>query len=91
MSSLVSGTTKVPDCAEPVDASTLLTPDDFGIPHRRCFTPPELAPYLMVSADTIIRLIQDGELRALPLRGGTYKIPWIEICHFFMRQQGALN
>lgn len=84
----------------PVDATVLLTPDDFDIPHRKCFTPSELARYLMTDAKTIIRLIEDGQLRALPLRcararGGrrrvSYKIPWIEIVHFFLRQQGAMN
>jgi excisionase family DNA binding protein len=76
---------------EPPDATVLLTPEDFGIPRRRCFTPTELAPYLMTSPMTVVRMIRDGCLRALPLPGGGYKIPYIEIVHFFMRQQGAMN
>jgi len=75
---------------EPVDAATLLTPEDFGIPHRRCFTPGELAPHFMTSARTIVRLIEEGSLRAVRV-GRDYKIPWIEVANFLMRQQGAMN
>ena len=75
---------------EPVDSGVLLTPEDFGIPHRRCFTPSELAPYFVVSSRTIVRLIEEGSMRAVPV-GRDYKIPWIEIANWLMRQQGALN
>lgn len=76
----------------PVPAHVFLTPDDFGIPKRRCFTPTELAPYFMTCPKTIMRMVEDGILRALPLRdGGEVKIPYIEVVHFFMRQQGAMS
>ena len=77
---------------EPVAAGVLLTPADFGIPaQKRPFTPTQLARYLNVDAKSIIRMIDDGILRALELRRGTYRIPYIEIFHFFMRQQGELD
>ena len=75
---------------EPVGVAVPLTPDDFQIPRRRCFTPRELAPYLMISSDTVIRMIEDGMLRAVRIRGA-YKIPWVEIVSFFARQQRAFN
>jgi excisionase family DNA binding protein len=77
---------------EPVDAGVLLTPADFDIPaQKRPFTPTQLARYLYTDAKTIIRMIEDGILRALELRRGTYRIPYIEIVMFFARQQGADN
>lgn len=85
--------TQTPDV--PLGAGVLLTPRDFGIPHdREPMAPKELAGYLKVSSDEIIGLIEEGQLRALPVRIGernTYRIPYIEVVHFFLRQQGALN
>lgn len=81
---------KTPDV--PGDDGTLLTPEWFHIPARkRPFTPSELAPYLAVCPMTIVRMIRDGHLRALPLPGGGYKIPYKAILEFFLRQQGADN
>jgi excisionase family DNA binding protein len=77
---------------KPVDAGVLLTPADFNIPaQKRPFTPTQLAKYLFTDAKTVIRMIDDGILRALELRRGTYRIPYIEIVYFFVRQQGADN
>jgi excisionase family DNA binding protein len=88
---LVCGTAREPLEFKPVSAGVLLTPDDFDIPHRRCFTPSELAPYFKADARTITRMIEEGIMRAIDLGHGRYKIPYIEIVHFFMRQQGAMN
>lgn len=74
-----------------VSAGVYLTPDDFGIPSRKCFTPRELAPYFMTDTRTITRMIEEGLMRAVDLGHGRYKIPYIEIVHFFLRQQGAMN
>jgi hypothetical protein len=41
-------------------------------------------------AESSVKLIEDGDLRALRVRG-EYKIPYREVTHFFMRQQGAMN
>lgn len=85
---LPSEDTSTPDV--PVPAHALLTPDWFDIPQRKCFTPSELAPYFMTCPRTIIRMIEDGVLRAVKV-GGVYKIPYREVAHFFMRAQGAMN
>jgi excisionase family DNA binding protein len=77
---------------KPIRALVLLTPGEFGIPARaRPFTPTELARYFYTDAKTVIRMIEDGILRALELRRGTYRIPYIEIVYFFMRQQGVMD
>lgn len=74
--------------ATPVAADVLLTPQDFDIPKRkRPFTPTELAPHFGVCAKTIERMIDDGSLRGLRVRG-VYKIPYRELEYYFMRQQG---
>lgn len=79
----------------PVAADVFLTPADFGIPPRTDpFTPKEIAGYLRVSSDEILGLIDEGQLRAFPVRRGkrmTYRVPYIEIVYFFLRQQGAAN
>jgi hypothetical protein len=78
------------------DSGAHLTPAWFGIPPRPTFTPKELAFYFSADADgasgvdTIIRLIQDGALPAVKLRGH-YVIPWFSICYFLLKQQGAMN
>lgn len=89
---LPSPDTNTPDV--PIPAHVFLTPDDFDIPHRRCFTPRELAACLYADARQIIGLIEEGKLRALPIGHGRYKIPYVEIAEFFKRQQtmpGAMN
>src|SRR5205809_479141 len=88
-----------PDTATPPTpdaAHILLTPYDFGIPERGGpFTPKEVAGFLRVSSDEIIGLIECGQLRAFPVRHGkrrtTWRVPYVEIAMFFMRQQGAMN
>jgi len=74
-----------------VAVGVLLTPDDFDIPHVRCFTARELAHYLMADTRQIVGLIEEGTLRALPFGRGRFKIPYIEVVHFFLRAQGAMN
>lgn len=84
----------------PESAHVLLTPDSFDIPQRRCFTPSELAHYFMTDAASIIRLIEDGSLGALPFRitfdrhgqrRVTWKIPYRAVAEYFARMQGAMN
>lgn len=85
----VCGTRREPEC-DPVDTGAPLSPDDFGIPHARCFAPGQLAPYFRVSARTIIRMCDDGKLDAIRI-GAEYRIPYIAIVRYFLRQQGAFN
>jgi hypothetical protein len=71
---------------------TVLMPADFGIPHRKNFTPSELAPYLSICAKTVHRMIADEILLALPMRDGSEpKIPYSAVLHFFLKQQGVMN
>lgn len=67
-------------------ALPLLTAEDFGIPRQNCFTPTDIAEYFLCSPRTIARLIEDGFLRGIRIRG-EYKIPWREVCDFIARQQ----
>lgn len=79
-----------------MSADVLLTPEWFDIPRDGGpFSPKELAGYLRVSADEILGLIDCGQLRAFPVRLGrrtTFRIPYLELVHYFLRQQrGAEN
>lgn len=85
---LPSRETDTPDT--PVPAHVLLTPEDFDIPQKRCFTPGELAPIFLVCSRTITRMIEDGQLRAVKV-GTVYKIPYREVVNWFLKAQGAMN
>lgn len=96
----VDGTTVLPSANTatprvPVPTHAYLTPLDFDIPKRsEPFTPKEIAGFLNVSSDEIIGLIEEGQMRALPVHRGarnTYRVPYVEIVAFFLRQQGAFN
>lgn len=90
---LPSADTNTPDV--PIPAHVLLTPRDFGIdPGGSPYSPKEIAGALKVTSREIIGLIESGQMRALPVHVGqrtTYRVPYIEIVNFFLRQQGAMN
>lgn len=79
----------------PVPAHVLLTPDWFDIPERGGpFAPKELAGYLRVSADSIVGLIESGDLLAFPVHLGTrttWRIPYRAVALYFLKQQGSQN
>ena len=95
---LPSADTNTPDV--PIGAGRL-TPEWFGIPKVRCFTPSELAPYFRTDAKTITRLIEERFLEAFPFRISDlgngerrimYKIPYRAVAEYFQRMQhGAMN
>lgn len=68
-------------------------PEDFGFaPRKRPFTPSEIATGLGCCPRTVTRLIEDGDMLALPLReGGEPRVAYVGLAHFFLRQQGAMN
>jgi hypothetical protein len=90
---LPSGDTRTPPTPAPLDA--LFTPEDFGIYQQDSpFAPKELAGKMRVSSDEILDMIEEGRIRAFPLRRGkrtTYRVPYIEVVYFFLRQQGSGN
>jgi excisionase family DNA binding protein len=73
---------------EPAPAWQPLTPADFGIPYKPTFSPREIAEYLGVSVRTVRREIEDGNLRALPIRG-SLRIPIDELKAYFLRRQAG--
>lgn len=87
MSCAHCGDRSLPDdyAAAPEPASAPLTPEHFGIPLRPTFAPEDFAEYVGVSVRTIYREIEDGNLRALRIRG-SLRIPLIELKHYFLRQ-----
>ena len=71
---------------EPVGANVPLTIEDFGIPYKPTFSPHEIADYFGVDVRTIYREIQDGIMRALPIRG-SLRVPLTELKAYVRRQQ----
>jgi excisionase family DNA binding protein len=86
----VCGTTTLDGDAGEWDG--VLTPQMFGFEDRRePYTPKEIAAHLYTSSDTVIRMIEEGIIVGLRLRGSTYRIPYIAIAHYFARMTGAMN
>lgn len=66
-----------------------LTIEDLGVPYKPTFAPREIAEYFGVSVRTVQREIEDGNLRAVIVRG-TPRIPLAELKRYVLCQQAAI-
>jgi len=87
-SAAVCGTVPDPADVEPVPSDVPLTLADFGVVYKATFAPCDIAEAFGVSERTIYREIEDGNLRAVPIRG-SLRIPLVELKHYILRQQAA--